>query len=96
MFKGLGLERNHFLIALIPWAVAIVSVPFILFLAGIVFFGVAAIVLVVCWIKKDVVYMGKVLLALFIITILLSVLGLLMEKFQSGLYWIKRLYLYNL
>lgn len=69
MLQKIGLEKNHVLLALIPWAAGIISVPFISFLASVVILVVGVVLLVVCWIKKGVVYAGKVLWACVVIFI---------------------------
>jgi hypothetical protein len=96
MFKKLGLNRNHFLLALIPWVVAYASAPFVLFFAGHVFWVVSVAVLLICWFKKGREYAQKVLLALILLTALWYLASILLAQFHTGLYWAERFYLYNL
>jgi len=96
MLQKLGLERNHFLLGLIPWIATYVSAPFVLYFASAVLFIVGITVLIICYLKKGRTYAGQVFLAFIIITLLWYILGLLLSQFQTGLYWLKRLYIYNL
>ncbi len=84
MLQKLGLERNHFLLALIPWAAGIISFPVVLFFASHVMLVAGIIVLVVCWAKKGVGYAGKVFLAFIILSIVWYLLSYIFSLLGFG------------